>query len=195
MGKEGPVGSGSHRQASDCEVCTRLREGLLAELARTPIDLVTPRRVALRAGVPAAEFASHYASLDACLEDAYADVDEQIRAVFAAALEEEGDWRERLACAFVSSYQAVEERPGVVQIYDAARTGPIRLQERRERDRRRYVRMVARRAPEVPEVRIEFLVGAMYRSAQEIIHDDDEGVDSMRRRALEVMELLDPVPA
>jgi len=145
--------------------------------------------------VPAAEFASHYASLDACVEDTYAEVDEQLRAVFAAALEEEGDWRELLADAFVSSYEAVEATPGAAQIYDVARTGPTRLQERRERDRRRYVRMVARRAPEIPEVRIEVLIGAMYRSAQEIIHDDDEGVDSMRRRALEVMELLDPVPA
>lgn len=110
-------------------------------------------------------------------------------------MEQEGPWTDRLCQAVESSFDRLEQIPGAVRLYEAAWAGPPSLQRRRAADRRRYIEELARCTPDLPELHAEFVIGALYRALQDGMADPAPDLARMRRRALELIEVLEPVPA
>lgn len=172
-----------------CGECSRLRAALVAELATSDYDSVTEERVAGAAGT---SLSGHYESLDACLGAAYGEVDAVLGEAFETAMAGTGVWTERLTDAVVRTSARLERMPGALHVYEAARSGPEWLRVFQERNRRRYVELLADHAPDVPEVHLEFLIGALYRAAQEQTQGPQLDVPLMRERAREIIAALEP---
>lgn len=137
----------------------------------------------------------HYRDLDRCLEALYREVDAEVGESFATDLSGEGPWAEQLADAVVRLYERVDDMPGAIRVYEAVRSGPRRLRTLQERNRRRYVGLLSRAVPDVSEVHLEFVIGALYRAAQEQTEHANMDATRMRRRALEIISVLEPLPA
>jgi AcrR family transcriptional regulator len=195
MGGGRPDGSDAHGSDADCRACKQLRAGLLQALEERDYALLTEREVAAKAGLLPSAFRRHYRDLDALLEATYCEVEAEFGPVFAAAVEGGGHWSEGLGDAVEAIFDALERAPGALRVYEAAWSGPPSLQRRRAADRRRGIDLLTQRAPELPELHAEFVMGALYRAAQEGMESPDPDLAQMRRRALELIEALEPVPA
>ena len=189
MGEGSPLVTPVHAPDPDCPECTRLRAALLAELATSDYDSISEERVAAAAGT---SLSGHYEDLDTCLGAAYGEVDAVIGEAFESAMDGTGAWTERLADAVVQTSARLERTPGALHVYEAARSGPEWLRVCQARNRRRYVRLLADNAPDVPEVHLEFLIGALYRAAQEQTQSPNLDVPLMRRRARQIIAALKP---
>ncbi len=192
MGEGHASGPAPHAPDPACETCSRLRTALRARLARGDYDSLSEADVAAAAGV---SLDGHYDDLDRCLEALYREVDAEVWDAFAAGLPGHGPWQEQLADAVVSLYEQVDDMPGAIRVYEAARSGPEHLRELQEGNRRRHVRMLSRAAPGASEVHLEFVIGALYRAAQEQTESANVDAGRMRRRALEIIAVLEPLPA
>jgi hypothetical protein len=190
-----PDGSDAHRSDPDCKACKQLRVGLLQALEERDYALLTEREVAAKAGLPPSGFGRHYCDLDTLLEATYCEVEAEFGPLFAAAVEGGGHWTEGLGDAVEAIFDALERAPGALRVYEAAWSGPPSLQRRRAADRRRSIELLTQRAPDLPELHAEFVMGALYRAAQEGIESPEPDLAQMRRRALELIEALEPVPA
>lgn len=185
----------AHGSDLECNACKKLRSGLLRALADREFALLTEDDVAGEAGMRLSVFRRHYADLDALLEATYLEVEGDLHPLFTAALEAEGHWTDCLCNAIEASYDRLERMPGAIRLYEAAWTGPPSLQRRRAADRRRYIEQLAQRAPELPELHAEFVIGALYRAAQDEMASPAPDLGRMRRRARELIAVLEPVAA
>ena len=192
MGEGHASGPAPHAPDPGCETCTRLRAALRERLRQSDYDALSEADVA---GAAMVSLSGHYADLDRCLEALYREVDAEVGEVFATGLQGGGPWRERLADAVVGLYERVDDMPGAIRVYEAARRGPQRLQALAARNRRRHLGSLSRVAPEVSDVHLEFVIGALYRAAQEQVESADVDAGRMRRRALEIIDVLEPLPA
>jgi hypothetical protein len=190
MGERDLSGLGAHAPDPECDVCRKLRAALLRALAGSDYDSLSEGQIGALAGHP---LGGHYADLDACLDAAYREVDAAIGAAFEEALDQPGPWTERLADAVVQTSKRLEAMPGALAVYEAARSGPESLRRLQESNRRRYVRMLARRAPDVPEIHLEFLIGALYQAGQEQAQSPELDVGRLRSRARQIIAVLEPV--
>jgi AcrR family transcriptional regulator len=195
MGGGRPGAPDGHGCGPDCQACKQLRTGLLQALAERDYCDLTEVEVAAEAGVLPPRFRRHYADMDALLEATYCEVEAEFGRLFADALEGDRHWTDALCDAVEASFDQLERAPGAVRLYEAAWAGPPSLQRRRAADRRRYVRQLAQRAPELPELHAEFVMGALYRAVQDAMADPAPDVAQMRRRARELIAVLEPVPA
>ena len=190
MGERLPSGEDVHAPDPGCAECTRLRAGLTAELVRNDYDSISEEQVAAAAGT---SLSGHYEDLDTCLAAAYDEVDAVLGEAFETAMDGTGPWTERLADAVVRISARLERLPGALDVYEAARSGPEWLRVLQARNRRRYVELLIDHAPGVPEVHLEFLIGALYRAAQEQTQSSATlDVPLMRRRAREIIAALEP---
>jgi len=189
MGEGSPLVTPVHASDPECPECTRLRAALLAELARRDYESISEERVAAAAGT---SLSGHYENLDTCLGAAYSEVDATIGEAFESAMDGPGEWPERLTDAVVQTSARLERMPGALHVYEAARSGPEWLRVFQARRRTRYVELLADHAPDVPEVHLEFLIGALYRAAQEQTQSPKFDVPLMRRRAREIIAALEP---
>jgi AcrR family transcriptional regulator len=194
MGGGRPGHPDGHGSDPHCTTCKRLRAGLLRSLEGREYFDLGEKNVAAEAGVLPSEFGRHYADLDALLAATYGEVDDRIWRLFSGALHEEGHWTEALGRAVEATYDEFEQAPGTLRLYEAAWGGPPSLQRRRAADRRRYVELLAQRAPELPELHAEFVIGALYRAAQDGMASPAPDLAEMRRRARELIAVLEPVP-
>jgi AcrR family transcriptional regulator len=195
MGGGRPGASDGHGGDPHCNACEKLRAGLLQALADREFALLTEDDVAAEAGMPLSGFRRHYAGLDALLEATYREVEGELHPLFTAALEGEGHWTDCLCEAIEASYDRLERIPGAIRLYEAAWAGPPSLQRRRDADRRRYIEQLVERAPELPELHAEFVIGALYRAAQDGMASPGADVAQLRGRARELIAVLEPVPA
>jgi len=191
MGEGSPLVTPVHAPDPDCAQCTRLRLALVAELITSDdYESISEERVAAGAGT---SLSGHYEDLDSCLAAAYDEVDAVLGEAFETAMDGTGPWTERLADSVVRISARVERMPGAFHVYEAARSGPEWLRVRQARNRGRYVQLLADHARDVPEVHLEFLIGALYRAAQEQTAQDPQlDVPLMRRRAREIIAALEP---
>jgi hypothetical protein len=189
MGEGSPSVTPLHAPDPDCAECTRLRAALLAELATSDYDSISEDRLAAAAGT---SLSGHYEDLDTCLGAAYGEVDAVLGKAFETAMDGSGPWTERLADAVVQTSARLERMPGALHVYEAARSGPEWLRVFQASKRGRYVELLANHAPDVPEVHLEFLIGALYTAAQEQTQSPKFDVPLMRRRAREIIAALEP---
>ena len=189
MGEGSPLVTRVHAPDPECPECSRLRSALVAELAAGDYDAVGEERVAAAAGT---SLSGHYEDLDTCLAAAYEEVDAVLGEAFEDAMDGGGEWTERLADAVVRISARLESMPGALNVYEAARSGPEWLRILQAGKRRRYVELLAEHAHDVPEVHLEFLMGALYRSAQEQAQGPQLDGPLMRRRAREIIAALEP---
>jgi AcrR family transcriptional regulator len=195
MGGVRPEASDGHGSDPDCKVCEQLRAGLLVALEEREYLDLSEDDVAAEAGVRPFGFRRHYPDLDALLEATYREVESEFGRHFTAALEGGGHWTDSLRDAIEAIFDEVERAPGALRLYEAAWAGPASLQRRRAADRRRYIQQLSQRAPELPELHAEFVIGALYRVAQDAMPNGAPDVAQMRRRARELIAVLEPVPA
>jgi AcrR family transcriptional regulator len=195
MGGGRPGSLDAHGGHPDCSACRKLRAGLLQALADQEFALLAEADVAAEAGLLPSAFRRHYADLDALLEATYCEVEGELHPLFTAALEGEGHWADCLGEAVEASFDRLEHIPGAVRLYEAAWAGPPSLQRRRAADRRRYIKQLTERAPELPELHAEFVIGALYRAAQEGMATSGPDLAQLRQRTRELIAVLEPVPA
>jgi AcrR family transcriptional regulator len=185
----------------ECELCARLRGGLLEALADRELEMLDGREVAARAAVAERHLAEHYGTLDRCLLAAYDELCDALHMRAAVALCEGGEWHVRLAGAMDAMLDHLDGAPGAARLWfvESARTRDARLQERRTAARDRFVRLLAaeyRRAeePDLPELHFEFLTGALHHAAYEEMVAGREPAH-VRARVRELLPLLEPVAA
>lgn len=184
-----------------CELCARLRDGLLEALADRELHTLDEREVAARAAVPVAEIAAHYGGLQGCLLAAYDELCEELHMRAAVALCGEGEWHVRLAGAMDAMLDHLDGAPGAARLWfvESASSHDERLQERRTSARDRLVRLLAteyRRGDDadLPDLHFEFLTGALYHAAHEEMVAGHEPAH-VRARVRELLPLLEPVAA
>jgi AcrR family transcriptional regulator len=185
----------------ECELCARLREGLLEALADRELDALDMREVASRAAVAEGAFAGHYDGLDACVLAAYDELYDELHMRAAVALCDGGPWQVRLAGAMDAMLDHLDGSPGAARLWfvESARSHDERLQALRTAARDRFVRLLAaeyRRGEgtELPELHFEFLTGALYHAAHEEMVAGGEPAH-VRARLRQLLPLLEPVAA
>jgi AcrR family transcriptional regulator len=185
-----------------CSTCRSLRAAAVALAVRRGIQDVTSEAVADDAGIPTELASRHYPTLDLCLTAAFEEGTKHFREVTNRALDREGTWQERLHAAAAATVEALDARPELARfcVIEVWRCNLPTLRASRIAARRRYVDMMTaqRRAggdEDVPEVRMELLVGAGHHLTGEEIERGD--ADSLHERLdglIEVFERGMPSP-
>jgi AcrR family transcriptional regulator len=182
-----------------CEICRRLRAGLLEDLARHDSRPVAASELAARAGLSEADLVDHYDSVDACLVAVFDELAEQLYDIQAAAFAAgSGDWRSRLLDGMRAGLDHLASSPGAVRLFfdDELRAHPL-LRLRRAGFRRRVALLVAderglEHEPGQPPVQAEFLLGALSHAA--LTEVAGTGMDPARvvARVRRTLRLLEP---
>jgi AcrR family transcriptional regulator len=185
-----------------CAICRSLKAAAVALVVRRGIQDATSGAIALHAGIPAELALQHYPTLDHCLTAAFEEGTTHFREVADRALDREGTWQERLHAAAAATVEALDAQPELARfcVLEVWRCNLPMLRASRIAARRRYVEMMTaqRRAggdEDVPEVRIELLVGAGHHLTGEEIEQGD--ADSLHERLdglIEVFERGMPSP-
>jgi AcrR family transcriptional regulator len=179
-----------------CATCRSLRAAAVALAVRRGIQDVTSEAIADRAGIPGELAAEHYPTLDHCLTAAFEEGTTHFREVADRALDRDGTWQERLHVAAAATVEALDAQPELARfcVLEAWRCNLPMLRTSRITARRRYVEMLTgqRRAggdEDLPEVRMELLVGAGHHLAGEEIEWGD--ADSLHERLVGLIEVFE----
>jgi AcrR family transcriptional regulator len=186
----------------DCEICGRLRDALLGELARHETGSISAPELAACAGLTDADLVEHYGTVDDCLVAVYDELAEQLydlqESAFATGT---GDWMSRFIDGMRAGLDHIASSPGAVRLVfdDELRAHPL-LRMRRAASRQRIARLVAserklEQEPGVPAVHTEFLLGALSHAAlaeAAVTGMDPAGVAG---RVSQTLRLLEPQPA
>jgi AcrR family transcriptional regulator len=164
-----------------------LKAAAVALVVRRGIQDATSEAIAIHAGIPAELALQHYPTLDHCLTAAFEEGTTHFREVADRALDREGTWQERLHAAAAATVEALDAQPELARfcVLEVWRCNLPMLRASRIAARRRYVEMMTaqRRAggdEDVPEVRMELLVGAGHHLTGEEIERGD--ADSLHER-------------
>jgi AcrR family transcriptional regulator len=158
--------------AGDCDVCRSLREALLDALSCDGLSGLEAGDVTARAGLSEATLAEHYGGLEACLVATYDELSDELYDLHVDAFERPGDWRSRFLSGVRAALERVAATPGAVRLLFAEEVlGHPSLRTRRAAARQRMTRLVAEeleaeRHRAVPAVQVEFLLGAVSRTAR-----------------------------
>src|ERR1700742_2823249 len=119
----------------------RLRAALLDVLAETPLQDVTEREIAARAGIAALRFGEFYRDVDECVLDTFDRLAEDLLAQFAQAFDVPGDWHERFAHAIDTALEWLIRTPGAARLWflEARRAADGELLAHRPRARGRLI--------------------------------------------------------
>lgn len=167
------------------------------------IRAITNRAIARRARLSPDEAIRHYASVDACLADAYREGFELMLTACTPALSGEGDWQERLSAACEATIAAFAERPqlGRFCMVEAWRINQPQLVRERMIARERAVALLAdhRRSgesdAELPDLRFELFAGATHHAIGEELQDPSCNPGSIRARFVALVGMFEPTPA
>ena len=153
-----------------------------------------------RAELPETALAAHYGTIDNCLVAAYDEVAQDLYLVHVDAFGGPGDWHERFSGAVAAALELIDLTPGAAQLCfgELARGNP-RIRARRAVARERVVRLLSdeyerERHEGLPDLHFEFLVGALYRAAQDELAAGGQPT-SVAERVSELLAVLEPVPA
>jgi AcrR family transcriptional regulator len=179
-----------------CATCRSLRAAGVALAVRRGIQDVTSEAVADHAGVPTELASRHYPTLDLCLTAAFEEGTTHFREVTNRALDREGTWQERLHAAAAATVEALGAQAELARfcVIEVWRCNLPMLRASRIAARRRYVDMMTaqRRAggdEDVPEVRMELMVGAGHHLTGEEIERGD--ADSLHERLDGLIEVFE----
>ena len=182
------------------ETRARLRGALLERLTAHGLRSLTDEDLAARAGLPAGAVAAHYGTLDDCLVATYDDVSERLYRGLEEAFEGPGEWHTRFARAVDATFAQLEAAPGAALLcFGEAARGHPQIRKRRAASRQRVVRFLADQYEQehgrrLPDVHVEFLFGALLRTAQDEMAAGRKP-DLVAERVRRLLELLEPVPA
>ncbi len=186
--------------AGECAICHRLRSALLEALAVHDPESLAVTDLETRAELPESALAMHYGTIDNCLVAAYDEVSRELYLVQLGAFAGPGDWHARFSGAVAAALEQIESTPGAAQLYfgELARGNP-RIRARRAVARERVVRLLSdeyerERGEGLPDLHFEFLVGALYRAAQEELAAGGQPT-CVAERVSELLAVLAPVPA
>jgi AcrR family transcriptional regulator len=182
---------------SDCDVCRSLRQALLDALESDGLPHVEAADVAARAGLAEADLVEHYGGLAGCIAATYNELSDEVYDLHVEAFDGAGDWRSRFLAGFRAALDRIASTPGAVCLFFAEEVlGDPRLRTCREAARQRVTRLVAEeleaeRDHAVPAVQVEFMLGAVSRTAR---MEMASGVAPWRAaaRVSETLRLLDP---
>lgn len=182
---------------SDCDVCRSLRQALLDALESDGLPHLEAADVADRAGLTEADLVEHYGDLAGCLAATYDELSDEVYDLHVEAFDGAGDWRSRFLAGVRATLEYVASTPGAVCLFFAEEVlGDPRLRTRRAAARQRVTRLVAEeleaeRDHAVPAVQVEFMLGAVSRTAR---METASGVAPWRvaARVSETLRLLDP---
>ena len=153
-----------------------------------------------RAELPESSLAMHYGTIENCVVAAYDEVAQQLYIVQLEAFAGPGDWHERFSDAVDAALERIESTSGTAQLCfgELARGNP-RIRARRAVARERTVRLLSdeyerERHEGLPDLHFEFLVGALYRAAQDELAAGGEPT-CVAGRVSELLAVLEPVPA
>lgn len=184
----------------DCESCGRLRSALLDALDDHELESLAAGDLSTRAGLPVTALATHYGTIDNCVVATFDELSEELYRCQVEAFAGLGDWHMRFSNAVVAVLQQIESRPGAAQLCFAeiARRHPG-IRARRAAARQRVVRLLADEHERdhgcrLPDLHFEFLVGALYRAAQDEVAAG-RAPTRVAERLRELLALLEPVPA
>ena len=142
----------------------------------------------------------HYGTIDNCLVATYDEVSQELYRLQVEAFAGPGDWHERLSRAVTAALEHIESTPGAARLCfgEPARGNP-RIRPRRAVARQRVVRLLAdeyerERGEGLADLHFEFLVGALYRTAQDELAAGGKPT-RVAERVKELLALLEPVPA
>jgi AcrR family transcriptional regulator len=186
--------------AADCDVCRGLRRALLRELARPHPGAPTAAGVAARAGLTEADLRAHYGDLDACLAATYEEMARELYELHVEAFDGPGDWRSRFLDGVRAALDRIASTPGAVRLFFAEDLrGHPGLRDRRAAARQRVARLLAEEVEleqdrSVPELQVEFLLGAVSHAAQD---EAARGMEPARvtARIGRTLSLLEPQAA
>jgi AcrR family transcriptional regulator len=204
-GRRGPEHATNVRspcQVAGCATCRSLRAAAVALAVRRGIQDVTSEAIADRAGIPAELASQHYPTLDHIVTAAYEEGATHFREVTDRGLEREGTWQERLRAAAAATVEALHAQPELARfcVLEVRRCNLPMLRASRIAARRRYVEMMTaqRRAggdEDLPEVRMELLVGAGHHlTGEEIEHGDADSLQERLDGLIDVFERGMPSP-
>jgi hypothetical protein len=184
----------------DCESCARLRSALLDALDGHELESLAAEDLSTRAGLPMTALATHYGTIDNCVVAAFDELSEELYRCQVEAFAGLGDWHMRFSNAVVAVLQLIESRPGAAQLCFAeiARRHPG-IRAGRAVARQRLIRLLAdeherEHGYRLPDLHFEFLVGALYRAAQDEVAAG-RGPTRVAERLRELLALLEPVAA
>ena len=186
--------------AGDCWTCDRLRSAVLAELVENRLELLSAGPLATRAELPETALAAHYGTVDDCVVATYVELANELYRQQVEAFAGLGDWHTRFSIGVVSALEHIESTPGAARLCFTELTHRHPgIRACRAAARQRVVRLLAdeyerEHAFRLPELHFEFLVGALYRAAQEEVAAGREP-SSVAERVRELLALLEPVPA
>jgi AcrR family transcriptional regulator len=156
----------------DCDVCRSLRQALLDTLELDGLQQVEAADVAARAGATEAELAEHYGGLADCVAATYDELSDELYALHLRAFAGPGDWRSRFLAGLRAALERAASIPGAVCLLFAEEVlADPRVRARRATARERVARLVveeleAERDQTVPAFQVEFMLGAVSRTAQ-----------------------------
>lgn len=167
------------------------------------VRAITNRAIARRARLSPNEAIRHYASVDACLADAYREGFEHMVTACTPALGGDGNWQERLAAACEATLAAFADRPqlGRFCMVEAWRINQPQLGHERMVARERAVALLAdyRRPDEsesqLPDLRFELFAGATQHAIGEELQAPDCSPGSIRARFAALVGMFEPAPA
>jgi AcrR family transcriptional regulator len=182
------------------ETRPRLRAALLDALAASDVQVLSERDIATKAGLSPTRFGESYGDVAECMCDAFDSVSDEVYACFTKAFAEPGDTHSRLVNGIEGALDRLLASPGAMRLWflEARRTADPALQARRAAARDRLVQLITRPEegwmPEVPDLHVEFLFGALAHAAHdELAAGGDCATAGRRVRAL--LAVLEPVPA
>jgi hypothetical protein len=185
---------------ADCESCARLRSALLYALADHELESLGAEDLSTRAGLPMTALARHYGTIDNCVLATYDELSKELYHCQVEAFAGLGDWHTRFSSAVVAVLELIESRPGATQLCFAemARRHPA-IRARRAAARQRLIRLPAdeherEHGYQLPDLHFEFLVGALYRAAQDEVAAG-RAPTRVAERLRELLALLEPLAA
>jgi AcrR family transcriptional regulator len=186
---------------SDCDVCRRLREALLAALAWDEDPNALPAAdLAERAALPETDLLAHYGSVDNCLAATYDQLSDELYELHLHAFDGSGDWQSRFLDGMRAALDHIDSTPGATRLFfaDDLLAHP-RLRTRRAAARQRVARLIAdevehEREHGVPGIQVEFILGAVSHATRAEVAD---GLEPARvvDRVGETLRLLEPLAA
>jgi AcrR family transcriptional regulator len=164
------------------------------------LETLTAADLARRAGLPNASFDAHYGTIDNCLVATCDEVSGEIYGVLVDALAGPGDWHERFLAAIVATLHHIGATPGAGRLcFTEVGRGHPRVRARRAVAHQRVVGLLAdeyqrEHGGGLPELYFEFVVGALYRAAQDEVAAG-RGPAQVAARMKQLVALMEPTPA
>jgi hypothetical protein len=183
--------TGAQMCSPDCATCDRLRGSAAAAVLMTGGKPVTMADLGAAAGIAAAEAEDHCPEgAGRVVADAYRRAADELFDEYAAVFRRVDSWPENLEAALRNLLRRLADEPATAHLlYVAPVGGDEQLRDIRELFRERYIALLTGERHRddddadlpLPSLQVELLVGALFRTISELVHDG---------RAPELPELL-----